>query len=133
MYSILGLGGEFGRGGESSFYEPNENCSWLIKVRSGRVARIELLFFDIENSFLCAKDSLRIYDGLVESSPAIANLCGNSPAKRVFYSSGNQLRVVFKTDGTNNVGGFKIRWSAVSPLKTTSTPTTVTMKKDLMG
>ena len=81
-------------------------------------------FFDIEDSLLCIKDSLRIYDGPTVVSRTIASLCGKR-SNQVFYSSGNQVVIKFKTDGENNARGFELVWSSELPI-TTSKPTTTT-------
>ena len=136
------MAGEISEGGISSFYQPNRDCTWLITVRSGSIIRLQFAFFSIENSLFCSKDSLRILDGPTEISPTIANLCGEH-SNRLFFSSGNQVRIVFKTDGINNARGFKLYWSSQLPL-TTKRPTTTTstaaktrkpttLTKDVMG
>ena len=140
--TIMGVAGEINEGGISSFYQPNRDCTWLITVRSGGIIKIQFGFFSIEDSQFCNKDSLKILDGPTEISPTIANLCGEQ-SNRMFFSSGNQVRIVFKTDGTNNARGFKLYWSAQSPLTTkritTTTSTTAktrkptTLMKDVMG
>ena len=119
--NLVGFGGEINEGGVSSFYQPNRDCTWLITVRSGNIIKLQFPFFSLEDSQFCAKDSLKILDGPTEISRTIANLCGEH-SNQVFYSSSNKIRIVFKTDGTNNARGFKLLWSSQMP-RTTKRPT----------
>ena len=67
--------------------------------------KLRLLYFDIPESEGCSQNSLKIYDGVLESAPRLANLCG-SIAKKVYQSSGGFVTVVLESRASGTFRGF---------------------------
>ncbi|XP_045167324.2 mannan-binding lectin serine protease 1-like [Mercenaria mercenaria] len=97
-------------------YENNKEC--IIVVRNTQlplhVVQIEFLYFDTEDSDNCMFDSLKIMSGERADSDALGGpYCGVSLHGRTFLTSGNSLRLEFKTDESIALRGFKARISFV--------------------
>ncbi|KAH9509855.1 Deleted in malignant brain tumors 1 protein, partial [Bulinus truncatus] len=60
---------------------------------------------DLENDTSCYRDSVEIFQDIVTGSQSLGIFCGNS-IPRVVQSSSNNMRVVFKTDGSVVAKGF---------------------------
>ena len=67
--------------------------------------KLRLLYFDLPDSEGCSQNSLRIYDGLLERVPRVANLCG-SIAKEVYQVSGTFATVVLESRAPGTFRGF---------------------------
>lgn len=94
-------------------YPPNETCEWKISVDISHKVEFNLLDFDIENSEDCSKDVLYIFDGLVEDpDKQLLKLCGNNmPNQTKYYSTRNEMLIVFKTDNMDEYKGFSANYS----------------------
>jgi len=74
--------------------------------------RLDFLEFNVEEDTICGYDTVQVFDGESLRSGLLNILCGyNIPDPIV--STGNALRVQFKTDGSNTFDGFTIAYSAV--------------------
>jgi len=91
-------------GSGSKNYKDSTYCEWLIQPKSGKDM---ITFFAQHLSTAETADVITIYDGPTTASPKIGTLHGKLPMNPV-YSSGNQMLVTWKTDGSNNAEG----WSA---------------------
>lgn len=91
-------------------YTENQNCSWLISpIDSVLNISLEFYNFDIDIS-----DTLFIYDGNSESSNLIGAFNGvNIPEDIV--STGDEVTVVFKSDGQTNGEGWLLGFSSNFP------------------
>ena len=73
--------------------------------------RIELIFeyFRLERQATCNYDYLAIYDGKGSTSDQIGKkLCGSTiPSKKM--STGNEMHLEWRSDGTRSFRGFKIK------------------------
>ena len=69
---------------------------------------------NLESHSTCDYDELAIYDGSSTSSSKIASLCGSSGNGREFTSSGSNLYVVFKSDGSVSYSGFHATYSSIA-------------------
>eukprot|EP00794_Sanderia_malayensis_P003627 gene3627-4141_t len=118
---ISGIGGEIHRGGRFSYYQPNQDCVWIITVSEGKRVRLSFVFLDLEDSPYCSKDLLIILDGPSDISRAIGRYCGRKQIGDI-VSSGNQVYLRFKSDSHNQRRGFQLRWSAANPVTLKPTP-----------
>lgn len=94
-------------------YDANQECSWIITASLGN--RISLSFIDrfvIEDLPNCTKDAVIIYDWKNDNFNEIARLCGRQ-APNVYNSTYNKMKVVFRSDATVNMDGFKARWQPI--------------------
>lgn len=64
--------------GRTSHYNRNEDCEWLIEANNlEQKVRIEFEVFALEADANCNYDQVIVYDGIYDSSPQIARLCGS--------------------------------------------------------
>ncbi|KAI8522021.1 hypothetical protein Bbelb_017750 [Branchiostoma belcheri] len=97
-------------------YDNSMDCEWKISVSPGNYVYMEFTQFELENpsssTGTCRYDYLEIYDGLSDSAPLLAKLCGDERPKPV-QSTGNRVKLVFKSDGSLTKDGFEMRYYAV--------------------
>ncbi|XP_041982769.1 cubilin-like [Aricia agestis] len=104
--------GEIASPGFDGSYLHNLLCEYKIKTRPDTKISVKFTSFDIENSFRCRYDYLKIYDGDSESSPLVGKYCGKvTPVS--FVSRSNSLYIIFKSDHTMAAGGFKIQYQSL--------------------
>ena len=75
----------------------------------------------------------KLQDGFAADSPTIGTFCGFTMPEPV-QTSGNQLRVVFTSDGSSSGRGFHLTWNAI-PLRAviaTPAPTNVSDTGDFL-
>ncbi|XP_029433861.1 mannan-binding lectin serine protease 2 isoform X3 [Rhinatrema bivittatum] len=97
---------------------PNEiKRNWNITVPEGYIIKIYFTYFDIELSYLCEYDYVKISSGNTE----IATFCGRestdteeAPGTKIFYSIDNTLTLTFRSDYSNEkkVTGFEAFYAA---------------------
>ncbi|XP_041372182.1 cubilin-like [Gigantopelta aegis] len=92
-------------------YAHNRLCEWRIQVQPGRRVTLTFSDFRIELHRSCSWDYVDVFNGLSRVSPHIIRLCGVTTPAPV-ESSGNSLRVVFKTDGSITNGGFRATYTS---------------------
>ncbi|XP_068160694.1 cubilin [Antennarius striatus] len=86
-------------------YHPNAECYWNIQTSQGNQLLLSFSEFHLESSSNCHFDYLAVYDGNSSSAPELARLCGNQQPSAI-NSSGNQLYIKLRTDGSISAGGF---------------------------
>ena len=93
-----------------NLYENNIDCQTEIRFQSGQTILLEFLRFDIRSfTSLCDgphDDWLEIRDDGSSSSPL--RLCGTTTPTR-YYSTGNELTLVFHSQSVWRGSGFTIR------------------------
>lgn len=92
-------------------YPPNIECEWIIRARNGY--HVGLTFvnrFMIEQSPACTKDYIKVFDKVNGEFREMAKICGREFPHQL-NSTGQEMKVVFRTDGTGNGDGFTVRWS----------------------
>lgn len=91
-------------------YLPNTECEWTLKAHNGY--HIGLTFVDrfmIEKSPSCTKDYLKVFDKVDGEFREIAKLCGRE-FPPFLNSTGQELKVLFHTDGEGDGDGFTAKW-----------------------
>ena len=96
-------------------YDHNMDCQWILT--SDPLSRIEvkILRMVLESSTRCRYDALEIYDGLYgqQNWNKTASLCRRNQVTargaRGIVSSGNAMRLRFKTDRSVSRTGFIVR------------------------
>ena len=102
-------------------YPPNLNCIWQIQVTAGHQVTATYKDIDIEPSSRCIKDYVRIQNGASASSPVLNTYCARTlPAQISYVSSGNTMRVTFKSDGAGNGRGLRLIYNQTLQGMTTS-------------
>ncbi|CAG7829998.1 unnamed protein product, partial [Allacma fusca] len=95
-------------------YDHDDDCGWLISVDVNHVVQFEFTDFEVENHINCSYDHVAVYDGPWESAPLLLMHCGNQlPDPPMIKSTGNQMFVKFKTDGSTTKKGFRATFSTV--------------------
>lgn len=91
------------------FYAPNSHCNWLITAPVGNVIRLEVLDFQLEDGPRCATDHMQVTDGHNLGDLSLGKFCGEKiPA--VIESSGNTVRISFRSDKDIQRTGFKLHY-----------------------
>uniref|UniRef100_A0A1Y1LNZ2 Cubilin n=1 Tax=Photinus pyralis TaxID=7054 RepID=A0A1Y1LNZ2_PHOPY len=90
-------------------YSISMDCYWNISAPEDKHVVLRFLKFDLEHNQECSFDFLEVFDGsAANESSRLALLCGNLTAQLpVIKSVGSKVVVHFKTDFSNNYGGFK--------------------------
>jgi len=90
-------------------YQDNTSASWLINPQSANdsIEKITLYFDEFD---LDASDVVKIYDGMDETAPLLAEFTGaDSPSTQ--YSTGNTMFVTFNSDASGNATGMTLRYT----------------------
>ncbi|XP_022522270.2 mannan-binding lectin serine protease 1 isoform X2 [Astyanax mexicanus] len=99
-------------------YPKESEVQWNISVPDGHQIRLYFMHFDIEPSYLCEYD----YVKLCSETEELAVFCGREstdtervPADDIIYSPGSTLSVAFHSDFSNEerYSGFEAHYSAV--------------------
>lgn len=100
-------------------YFHNSKCIWTITVPEGKSVHLRFLEFQVEgdtNRHRCPHDHLTIWNGSDSSAPLIGKFCNSNPPPPVVCSSGNTLRLKFRSDDALAWKGFHLRYHAADPL-----------------
>jgi len=85
-----------------------------ITAGKGQVLRLEFMAFDVEEHTRCGYDHLKIIDG--DGTILMKKTCGNT-LPPVLISKTNKVNLVFETDSTKTMSGWRVKWSAITPKK----------------
>uniref|UniRef100_UPI00398EA694 mannan-binding lectin serine protease 2-like n=1 Tax=Pristiophorus japonicus TaxID=55135 RepID=UPI00398EA694 len=117
-FQLNDMFGEFQSPGFPAAYGDNIYQTWNICVPSGFAIKLYFSHFSLEPSYRCDYDYIKI---LMEDE-VLAQLCSESstdteeaPGDKEFYSIGNNMTVIFRTDYSNekNFTGFAAHFAAV--------------------
>ncbi|PVD35988.1 hypothetical protein C0Q70_02958 [Pomacea canaliculata] len=94
-------------------YAHSRVCEWKIIVQQDRRVTLTFDVFTLEESSICAWDNIEVFNGIMPDSPRLGRFCGtNNPG--VIESTGNTMRVRFRTDSSVSHGGFSARYTSVN-------------------
>ena len=96
-----------------SLYPHWANCIFSISLPVGNRINLNIKNINIQGCSGCICDSLNIYDGSYLNSTKLATICNAGDTRRSFNSLGNNLLVVFKSDGDATGPGFKAKYKAI--------------------
>ena len=89
---------------------------WRLATYRGRVIEITIDFLDIESDPNCAKDFLKVYDGVNANARLLETWCGRNPSGAATVRSSRQYAYLhFKADESNDGTGFRVTWKALNP------------------
>ncbi|XP_077039675.1 scavenger receptor cysteine-rich domain-containing protein DMBT1-like [Agelaius phoeniceus] len=121
---LQGLSGTLQSPGYPNSYPDNSYCVWRIWLWDP-ARRIQLRFTDVElEGSSCTFDAIEVFDGGSTQSWLLGRVCWND--HRVFNSSGNQLTVLFRSDGSVTRRGFHAYYSSFLAFNATVAPITST-------
>ncbi|GIZ03905.1 cubilin [Caerostris extrusa] len=86
----------------------NADCQWLIQVSAGSLINLAMVSIDIEEHRTCLYDYLQIFDGPTENSKSLLRICNNQQNPGSITSSGNSLFIRFRSDFSEQSGGFHL-------------------------
>ena len=93
-------------------YDPHDDCGWLLEVDKNHVVKFTFEDFDVEPHESCEYDFVALYDGNSTDSQLILKHCGqNLPNPVTYTSTGNQMFVRLKADGSIASKGFKANFT----------------------
>ncbi|KAK5935664.1 hypothetical protein CgunFtcFv8_021006 [Champsocephalus gunnari] len=112
-------------------YPTNTRCEWTVQV--GRDSSIELRFslLSLESDHNCRYDYVELRDGNDLSSPVIGRFCGDQLPPPI-KSSGNNVHILFSSDGFNNFEGFVLTFQESSG-SATNNPECILPEKPVNG
>lgn len=90
-------------------YPHNTDCTWNIRVATGRTVAITFEDFNIERHTSCNFDYVAVYDGPDSNATQLMRTCGNTLPNNgsAIHSSANEIFVRMRSDPTSNARGFK--------------------------
>ena len=100
-------------------YFHNSKCIWTITVPEGKSVRLTFVQFNVEgdlNRQRCPHDHLTVWNGSDSLAPLIGKYCNSNPPPPTVCSSGNTMRLKFRSDDALAWTGFFITFSQVDPL-----------------
>ncbi|XP_069504454.1 cubilin [Ambystoma mexicanum] len=91
-------------------YPHNMHCNWTIQASSGNTINYTFSAFNLEPTFSCAYDYVKLYDGPSSQSNLIGTFCSNNwpPSGG---TTGRNLHVVFHSDESGSGPGFQMQWN----------------------
>ncbi|XP_078578540.1 ovochymase-like isoform X1 [Branchiostoma floridae x Branchiostoma japonicum] len=114
---IRGVSGSFTSMNHPSQYSNNANCEWTITVSDTKAVQLTFDTFALEGTPPgCSFDRVDI----IENGERVARGCGN--AAPGYVSTTNQIRVLFRSDGSVTGTGFLARFREVEPSATLPPP-----------
>ncbi|KAH9509854.1 hypothetical protein Btru_045434 [Bulinus truncatus] len=123
--NISAFSGKLASPGYSNGYTNDINCQWRISTTAGNVIAFRFNDIDLENNTSCNYDSVELFQDLTSGSQSLGKFCGNT-IPGIVYSQSNNLRIVFKTDGSVVAKGFFADFYSLAPSASTCTPITLT-------
>ncbi|XP_033633275.1 cubilin-like [Asterias rubens] len=84
-------------------YSSNLECEWIIRGKRDQTVTLEVTYMDIEAERQCGWDYLQVKPN--GETGGSTKYCGNVTPSPL-TSEENELRVIFKSDGSVNKGGF---------------------------
>ncbi|XP_071062991.1 LOW QUALITY PROTEIN: cubilin [Pseudochaenichthys georgianus] len=91
-------------------YPSNSECSWTIQATTGNTVNYTFTAFQVEaGSSFCEYDYIKLFDGPNVQSPVIGTFCGLNPPPASTTTS-SALTVVFRTDNSLSLSGFRMMW-----------------------
>lgn len=116
---LQGTSGELRSPNFPKEYFHNSKCVWTITVPEDKSVHLRFVEFQVEgdtNRHRCPHDHLTIWNGSDSSAPLIGKFCNSNPPPPVICSSGNTLRLKFRSDDALAWKGFHLSYHAADPL-----------------
>ncbi|XP_071112045.1 cubilin-like [Haliotis cracherodii] len=90
-------------------YPRHAHCAWKLWTDNpNSTIVVEVTVSDLEESYSCKYDAVRVFDGYSTLSPETGVFCGKQTP--TFYSSGRYLFLLFVSDDLNQGSGFTLRY-----------------------
>ena len=93
-------------------YDAHDDCGWLLEVDAAHTVKLMFEDFDVEPHSNCSYDYVAMYDGNSTEAPLLLMHCGRDvPEPPTVRSSGSQMYVRLKADGSVSAKGFKANFT----------------------
>ncbi|MGH0150723.1 UNVERIFIED_CONTAM: hypothetical protein FKN15_032572 [Acipenser sinensis] len=93
-------------------YPDNADYRWTITVNADYFIRVWIFEMDVEDTYECYFDKLKIFDGPSVSFLQLGTFCGLHPPPPV-SSSGSSMTLEFQSDDSVSGRGFMLEWLAI--------------------
>ncbi|KAK6490308.1 cubilin [Huso huso] len=93
-------------------YPDNADYRWTITVNADYFIRVWIFEMDVEDTYECYFDKLKIFDGPSVHSYQLGTFCGLHPPPPV-SSSGSSMTLEFQSDDSVSGRGFMLEWLAI--------------------
>ncbi|KAF7648099.1 hypothetical protein LDENG_00162070 [Lucifuga dentata] len=90
-------------------YPSNLECTWLIRSPDS-IVELNILSVDMEDDIACLSDRLIVRDGLTNTSPVLATVCGRELPGSL-HSTGDSMLLHFLSDSSISGRGFNASYS----------------------
>ncbi|CAL1282886.1 unnamed protein product [Larinioides sclopetarius] len=94
-------------------YPYNADCEWLIQVSAGSLISLSIVDIDIEEHRECRYDYIQVFDGPTENSKSLLRICNNRQIPGSLTSTGNSLLIRFRSDFSEEAGGFHLSYQTL--------------------
>ncbi|XP_067664524.1 deleted in malignant brain tumors 1 protein-like [Haliotis asinina] len=105
-------------------YLSNLYCVWHITAPQEKMIHVKVVDSELESSADCRFDIVKAFDGVTNQSSLLENWCDDRAP--TFQSTGNTMLIIFRTDGSVNKKGFRLKYSATETPYVCSTNISVT-------
>lgn len=115
---LYGTSGELMSPNYPKEYFHNSKCIWTITVPENKTVQLRFVEFKVEgdiNRHRCPHDHLSIWNGSDLNAPLIGKFCDSNLPPPMICSSGNTLRLKFRSDDALAWTGFLLSYRAVDP------------------
>ncbi|KAL2100691.1 hypothetical protein ACEWY4_002452 [Coilia grayii] len=115
--------GEFSSPRYPKHYPNNAKCIWTIQSTGNRIIALTFPFMELEADWRkdCRFDSVSVYDGPASDKRLLGRLCGTQTGN--YHSTRNELTVVFSSDSSTTLTGFKAEYSFIDVPSLSEYPT----------
>ncbi|KAJ3611231.1 hypothetical protein NHX12_021247, partial [Muraenolepis orangiensis] len=90
-------------------YPPSSQCSWTIQAMTGNTVNYTFTAFQLESTYACSYDYVKLYNGPNTQAPLIGTFCGATPPP-ANSTTGSSLTLVFRSDSSVSLLGFQMMW-----------------------
>ena len=106
-------------------YFHNLKCGWTVTARTGKSVLMKILSFDVigdRDRQRCPGDHFAVRDGFANVAPLIGRFCNSRKPPQFICSTGNGMRIRFKSDDAIAGKGFHVVFREIEPNSTCSDP-----------
>ncbi|KAK4882987.1 hypothetical protein RN001_006306 [Aquatica leii] len=104
-YEVTAPYGQFSSPNYPDYYPSKKDCVWHFSTTPGHRIKIMFMNFEMEPHQECSYDHIAFYDGDSPEAHTLGKFCG-SKLPHPIVASGNQMFLVFKSDGSVQRKGF---------------------------
>lgn len=97
---------------DSLFYPLDKRCVWQIVAPNEYKITLTFTDFHLEGNEICKYDYVQVHSGITETGTDMGKYCGKIlPPPEPITSTGNNMRIVFNSDGNIAQNGFHANYA----------------------